>query len=506
MKALTALVLLLLISLSAKSQNLYEHVLEKDNTPLIGRCIVPSDVNGVFFGGLLSYRDGLAGMLDDQGNPIWTKSITNVSTGYPRFQFNEVINTSDSCFLMVGDAIDDSRSDHDVFCIKMNALGDTLWTRTLDGGEDYSSRNPICFEDADSSYLISWGEENDMIHLAKISPQGNVIWTNSFEGNGVMAVSGIDQLSDSSYILGASVMGAQGDGYLLNIDPLGGLNWGQEIAGFQPKDFRVLDTSFIIFGYHIPSNRTGLLSLNNDLTSNWYKSVSEGFLLHRSEMYELTDSTSLACINNDYTSIGFVFDHDGNVTASRQSNMIGNDAMITSDHGALFFGNGPVIGIKNLLFNDHIGLVRVDSNLNTLDGCSYSASIYLLDETPDPMSPFVFTETNNVVSRSTDCIIDDVLLEVVDQCVDMLGGVSERDDLQISVYPTVSNDFFTFDSESSQGIGILIFDTQGKRVASIEDNSPRVEIDLSEEEPGVYFYQATDEAGRVARGKLILVE
>jgi len=112
---------------------------------------------------------------------LWTKTYggENWDEGF------SVQETSDSGYIITGRTNSFGVGQFDVYLIKTNANGDTLWTRTYgginqDGG--YSVQQTL-----DSGYIIvgmtaSFGVDSGDVYLIKTDSIGDTIWTKTYGG------------------------------------------------------------------------------------------------------------------------------------------------------------------------------------------------------------------------------------------------------------------------------------------------------------------------------------
>jgi hypothetical protein len=116
-------------------------------------------------------------------------------------------------------------SGHQVYLIKTNASGDTLWTRTYGGtvhDEGYSVQ-----QTSDTGYIVagvanSFGPTYD-VYLIKTNASGDTLWTRTYGGTVWDGAYSVRQTSDGGYII-AGATNSFGNGYqvyLIKTDSLG---------------------------------------------------------------------------------------------------------------------------------------------------------------------------------------------------------------------------------------------------------------------------------------------
>ncbi|MCH8318611.1 MAG: T9SS type A sorting domain-containing protein [Bacteroidetes bacterium] len=185
--------------------------------------------------------------MDSDGNIIWTKTYglpDSVERAYC------VQQTADGGYIITGSIENSISGSYDIYLIKTNTAGDTLWTKAFDqsGYEQGFSVK----QTADSGYIIvaSRGEYTSLI---KTDLQGNMVWAKVFIIN---AGREVQQTTDGGYIITGytNLFGAGGeDIVLLKTDSIGNLEWVKAFGGTNnEKGFSVKQTAdggYIVTGY-----------------------------------------------------------------------------------------------------------------------------------------------------------------------------------------------------------------------------------------------------------------
>jgi hypothetical protein len=170
---------------------------------------------------------------DAAGDTAWTRAYggTSGDEGY------SVQQTADGGYIVVGVTNSFGAGNADVYLLKTNAAGDTAWTRTYggtsgDGG--YSVQ-----QTADSGYIIagytsSFGAGNHDVYLIKTDAAGDTVWTRTYGGNLRDWGNSVQQTAGGGYMItGAtrsSGAGAQ-DVWLLKTDAAGDTAWTRTYGG-----------------------------------------------------------------------------------------------------------------------------------------------------------------------------------------------------------------------------------------------------------------------------------
>lgn len=145
-----------------------------------------------------------------------------------------VLQTTDQGYLVVGfgESFGDD-NDQDIFAIRTDVDGTTIWSAYYDEGFQEQARAIIAT--ADGNYLIvgsiipAFGEDEDM-YLLKINPQGEKIWSRQFGGSKAERLNGAVLAKDGGfYVIGSSRDAADNEDILLaKFDAQGTITWSKE--------------------------------------------------------------------------------------------------------------------------------------------------------------------------------------------------------------------------------------------------------------------------------------
>ncbi len=156
-------------------------------------------------------------------------------------QYNESayagVSVTSGGFVVLGSTYSFGLGDHDIFLIRIDSYGDTLWTRTLGGqltdyGYDIQTTS-------DGGFIIvgmtrSFGAGNGDVYLVKTDSTGSTLWTNTFGGTERDEGWSVRQTADGGYIVGGitSSFGAgESDLYLIKTDTAGVMTWSNTFGG-----------------------------------------------------------------------------------------------------------------------------------------------------------------------------------------------------------------------------------------------------------------------------------
>jgi len=191
---------------------------------------------------------------DAHGDTLWTHTYGG---RYSDAGFS-VAQATDGGYIIAGYTFSFGAGESDVYLIKTNAYGDTLWTRTY-GGRHYDISYSVV-QTADGGYIIagmtcSFRDTLGDVYLIKTDSNGDTIWTQTYGGRYTDAGVSIAQTIDGGYII-AGVTGffgdTLGDVYLIKTDSNGDTIWTR-IFGGSDLDFgrsvaQTTDGGYIITG------------------------------------------------------------------------------------------------------------------------------------------------------------------------------------------------------------------------------------------------------------------
>ena len=216
---------------------------------------------------------------DANGIPDWAKSYGGASYD----QGQSITQTSDSGYIIAGQTISFGLGNNDIYLIKTNSFGDTLWTKTI-GDSGVNSANSIQ-STFDGGFIITGTTSNlgsGIINcfLLKIDSVGNIMWSNTFSGINDVFGTSVIQSYDSGYVFVGSVRDSSyhSDAWIVKTNSVGDTLWtkcfGEQYAESANSISQTSDGGFIITGsknvfdslyydvYLIKTDSTGLISCN----------------------------------------------------------------------------------------------------------------------------------------------------------------------------------------------------------------------------------------------------
>ncbi len=257
-------------------------------------CITATPDGGYLLGGAFyvddfSWFDVGIMKIDDQGHLTWTKT-------YGAGTFNielasDIFPTYDNAYMVVT-GTDGISGNDDMWIIKIDANGDSLWSKVYGGdGQEYGSSG---LQTSDGGFLFlgttnSYGAGFDDVYLVKTDVNGNEQWHKTYGTANLETASEIKPTADGGYIIAGSTNGYS-DGYVIKINENGDTIWTKVIGGVFNDIFtsvqQIADGGYILTGHTIPQGSgeydVWLVKLDNDGNVVWEKTIGgdkkdEGF-------------------------------------------------------------------------------------------------------------------------------------------------------------------------------------------------------------------------------------
>lgn len=167
-------------------------------------------VQQTYDGGFIiaGYTESFGGGFDDlylvktdaNGDTIWTRALGGEYDDCG----NSVQQTQDGGYVVVGSTESYGAGYLDVWLVKTDANGDTLWTRTFGGSDDDDGQSVQVTQDG--GYIVAgrtWpdGGSSAAVWLMKTDAEGVTVWTQTYGGAGFDCGNSVRQTQDRGYII-----------------------------------------------------------------------------------------------------------------------------------------------------------------------------------------------------------------------------------------------------------------------------------------------------------------
>jgi hypothetical protein len=263
----------------------------------IGRSVQQTEDGGyIIAGSTNSYGAGGCDVYliktNSGGYPVWTKTFGAAGSNGSDYG-HSVQQTTDGGYIIAGETVSYSPNIwSDVYLIKVNSSGDTLWTRTY-GGADQDVGYSVQ-QTKDGGYIIagytkSFGEGADDVYLIKTDSLGDTLWTKTFAGHFGTTASdrgySVRQTTDGGYIIAGKTGPASSVYrffYVIKTDSIGDTLWTRESNIGHEWGYSVwqtIDEEYIIAGtidIDIEAlHGIYLIRMNPEGDTLWSKIISE---------------------------------------------------------------------------------------------------------------------------------------------------------------------------------------------------------------------------------------
>ena len=186
-----------------------------------------------------------------------TKTVSSKTFGGPKAdQIYWLEQTSDKGFIAAGVTKSFGTSNSDAWLIRVNKKGDTLWTKTYGGINDDFAEGVLQTRDAGFIFTggtKSYGSGNTDVWVVRTDKLGDTLWTKTFGGSNDDWGEEIHQTSDGGFIIPGWTTSSRGDNdaLLIKLNNKGGFEWSRIYGGTKmdaAKSVVALSDGYIIAG------------------------------------------------------------------------------------------------------------------------------------------------------------------------------------------------------------------------------------------------------------------
>jgi hypothetical protein len=223
------------------------------------------------------YYDVYLVKTDINGDTLWTRAYGGAvyDEGY------SVHQTSDLGYIVVGHTSSFGNGGFDVYLIRTDMNGNLLWSKTYGGTSDDDGYDVK--QTTDGGFIITgqtlnFGAINHDVYLIKTDADGNLLWTRTFGGTGDDYGYSVQQTKDGGYIVGGNRSTA--GFYIIKTNSAGDTLWTKtSYAGTTPhinvaySIKQTDDEGYIIAGITYPLHVL-LIKTNSNGTTQWSKIIA----------------------------------------------------------------------------------------------------------------------------------------------------------------------------------------------------------------------------------------
>jgi hypothetical protein len=392
---------------------------------------------------------------DKNGDTLWTKTYGGINND----EGFSVQQTTDGGFIIAGATVSFGSGNHDVYLIKTDFNGELLWTKTFGGtGDDYGFSVK---QTNDEKYLVVGNHSTGGVYLIKTNESGDTLWTKSYIVYGPPHINlgySMEQTADNGYIIAGT---ASSETFLLKTDSIGSLQWTKMFGGE-----------------------------SNDIVMSVHQNTDGGYILGGwSQSFPVGSYHSMLIRTNAIGDTLWTRTYGGGGTPR------GYSVQQAKDGGFIFLASASAFGAGNY----DLYLVKTDSNGNS--GCNEGnttavvTTLNITGSTPAISISSGGTSTNPATVVSSGCIVN-TLCTTVGVNEDE-GSMSIPEEYNLAQnYPNPFNPSTTihFSVPSSEFVTLKVFDVIGNEVATLVNEekpagSYEVNFSASQLSSGIYFYK-----------------
>jgi hypothetical protein len=247
-----------LIRINSEGDTLWTNTYEGNNRS-IARYVLQTEDNGFIVCGATSSTtlgptDVFLFKTDENGNLMWSKTYGGTGSDFAYY----LSQTQDGGFILCGGTRSFGNTNYDIYVIKTDNIGDTIWT-TVIGGYGYNAGYSIV--ETESGHFIiggmtsAFGANGTDILIVKLHENGEIIWTKNIDY--YLNESGCHiSLTSDEHIIGCGStlkMAQKSDILVFKMDLDGNVLWINRFGGDEHdigySIFETDDLGMIITGY-----------------------------------------------------------------------------------------------------------------------------------------------------------------------------------------------------------------------------------------------------------------
>jgi len=338
---------------------------------------------------------------------------------------NAVQQTSDGGYIIVGETRSYGTGNRDVYLVKLDSLGNTVYSKTYGGNvEDYAL---TLDQTTDGGYIIgahtgSFGQGGHDYYLIKTDSNGDTLFTKLYGGTAPDGIYNLHQTVDGGYIIGGhtSSFGAGAhDYYLIKTNANGDTLWTKTYGGSSGDYFRSVvslelteNPYYVIVGETLSFGTGGidiLMARTDGFTGDliWSKTYGGSTNDYAYGIYETSDVGLIIVGHTNSFGAGgmdiYVIKTDlwGTIQWSKTYGGAGDEygysIQQTSDNGYIIVGSTTSFGAGS---ND-VYLIKTDANGDILWTKTYGGSMDEVGQSVQQTTDGGYIITGNTSSFGT---------------------------------------------------------------------------------------------------------
>jgi len=444
----------------------------------------------------------------------------------------------------------------DVWIIKLNNTGNTIWQKTY-GGSDYDYASSIQ-ETTDGEYIITGYTKSNNgditenkggkdVWIIKLDNTGNIIWQKTYGGSYDDYAESIIETADSGYIVAGYTESNNGDitenkggrdAWIIKLDNTGNITWQKTYGGSEDDEAKSIqettDGGYIIAGYtksnngDITENKGGydvwIIKLDNTGNITWQKTYGGSENDNASSIQETNDGGYIVTSNTQSYNGDIIenkgwddvwiikLNNNGDITWQKTyggSSWEYARSIIEPTDGEYIIAGCTSSNDGNITENKggyDVWLIKINNVGNIIwqktYGGSYSEEIYSLQKTTDDgyiVTGYSDSSDGDITENKGNN--DFLILKLL---TDTSNYIKQITDNNFSIYPNPTNGKVQISLNEQQiGNTLQVVNINSEVVKQLVINNEQLTIDLSNNAKGVYFVKLISESG-VSTQKVVL--
>jgi hypothetical protein len=456
--------------------------------------------------------------VNELGDTLWTRRLQLNSR---KQQGYSVRKTMDEGFIVEGD---DFVTNHSIFLIKTDSLGMPTWTKVYGKtGKDFFGYTVMVSNDG--GYLVE-GTQIDSVgksslYLLKTDLNGNILWTRAFHSSIGITVGGVTQLAGNNYLITGCYNESTGpfnsNVFLAKLTAQGDTIWTKKLiaTGFITSGVQITplkDGNLLVAGSATQTAQSGFVFIKIDTSGNVLS--AKNLLspqLGGGTPYSVVETaggnialSALVYVGSSQRGLLVKFNSQLDTLVTRSFWTTGNtqffDMAQSTDGGFLLPGytNSAGMGGYDIL------LVKADSNANI--GACTKSNISFVSNT------ITMTETSCITKLSTIGTVlisgNDVVYRGTNEMTlcSNVGIYELAKEVKIKVYPNPFIETANFELDQGtkmEGARFELFDVYGKKVKEYFPHTSLFSIERERLPSAIYFWKIVRGNELLGVGKLI---
>lgn len=434
--------------------------------------------------------------LDSTGHVQWQKTYGSLKSDVP----DAIAQTTDHGYIVLGSTIRSTGLWSEIYVIRVDSLGDLLWSKTY-GNTTGGSFGTSVKQMDDGGFMLGGQAPpplTGLAYLVKIDSIGAIEWTRTYSGSrGLCAAlptkDGGYLLTGNSYVSTTSTYI-----YVTKVDSTGNLLWSKTLAGSgsHVQPFAAMETpegDFLITGSNLGvANDAFLLKLDSAGSVRWAKryvapgvDIFMAISIAGNGNYLLTGESSSMGANNDL--LFTVTDTAGNILLNKA---YGTTPLETGKFAREVPGGYLLAGYSHNVFSGPPwNIYIIKTNENAESGCNEVGGNFSV--IPETLTESLFSPQVGSIdsSRTVATVVSDAQGLVTTLCSSV--GVNEISPARFAVYPNPATDQLTVETQHRIE-AIAVYDAFGRKCSlPMECRAKRAVIDVRNLSKGAYFLSCT---------------